>query len=127
MELNVFIAKRVTQLRKQQKISQDKLSEKAGLQQKYINKIENGKIENITVVTLEKIINALGMNYIDFFDFSKLENSDVNTNFDEDKLDVDKLDEHEAKKMLMELMEYSNRFESNFKQFKHNIDKKNTH
>lgn len=127
MELNVFIAKRIQQLRKQQKISQDQLSEDAKLQQKYINKIEKGKIKNITVVTLEKIIHALGMEYIEFFDFSTLESLEENTNIDIGKLNLNSLDEDEAKKMLGELIEYSNKFESSFKQFKNNIDKKNTH
>lgn len=127
IELNVFIAKRIKQLRKQQKITQDELSECADLQQKYINKIENGKIGNITVVTLEKIIHALGMEYTDFFDFSNLENLEENTNIDIGKLNLNSLDEDEAKKMLGELIEYSNKFESSFKQFKNNIDKKNTH
>jgi transcriptional regulator with XRE-family HTH domain len=68
--LNEFISHRIKQLRQQQHISQDVLSERATLDIKHINKIENGKI-NATVQTVDRIIHALGVTYAEFFDFTQ--------------------------------------------------------
>ncbi|MBM0195236.1 helix-turn-helix transcriptional regulator [Streptococcus suis] len=63
-----FIAHRIKALRLEHKLSQEKLSEKAGLGAKYIFNIEN-KNYNIRIHTLEKIIAALEVSYEDFFEF----------------------------------------------------------
>ena len=67
-----YIANKVKHLRKQQKMSQEDLSERAGLGLKYINQLENQNV-NLTLNTLEKVIDALGLTTEDFFDFDSLE------------------------------------------------------
>ncbi|AUC91190.1 helix-turn-helix domain-containing protein [Streptococcus suis] len=66
--LQFFIAHRIKTLRLERKLSQEKLSEKAGLGAKYIFNIEN-KNYNIRIQTLEKIIAALEVSYEEFFEF----------------------------------------------------------
>lgn len=66
--LHFFIAYRIKALRLERKLSQEKLSEKAGLGAKYILNIEN-KNYNIRIYTLEKIIAALEVSYEEFFEF----------------------------------------------------------
>ncbi len=70
--LQKYVAKKVKYHRTQQGLSQEKLSEKAGLGLKYVNNIEN-KNYNLRLQTLEKVIEALGMTPEEFFDFSSLE------------------------------------------------------
>ncbi|MCT2899022.1 XRE family transcriptional regulator [Lentilactobacillus buchneri] len=65
-KLNKLIVQRIQELRKKQGLSQDELSIKSGLEIKYVNKIENFKIV-ITIVTLDKIIQALNVDYDSFF------------------------------------------------------------
>lgn len=54
------VGNRIRYLRKQRGISQEKLALIAG--------IESGK-RNATIISLEKIINALGVSMKDFFDY----------------------------------------------------------
>lgn len=61
------LANRIKQLRKEAKISQEKLAELAGLDRTYINSIENGR-RNISIINIEKICIAFGMSLADFFD-----------------------------------------------------------
>lgn len=75
--LKEFIANRIRFLRKEQGLSQEALSELAGMEAKYINKIENMNV-NIKMETLEKIMNALSITYTNFFDF-KFQGFDNNT------------------------------------------------
>lgn len=65
-KLKKFIADRTRQLRKEQKLSQEVLSERAGLGLKYINQIENQNY-NLSIQTLAKIISALGISFEDYF------------------------------------------------------------
>lgn len=66
--LNQYIAKRIRYLRLERGITQEELSEKAGLGINYINNIEN-KFLNIKIDTLDKIIEALNLSPIEFFNF----------------------------------------------------------
>lgn len=70
-QLTHFIANRIKYLRKQQKLSQEQLSLQAGLDIKYINKLENYRF-NVRVDTLEKILDSLNITYQDFFEFEKI-------------------------------------------------------
>lgn len=67
--LQKYISAKVRYHRKQQHISQEDLSEKASLGLKYINQLEN-KNNNVTITSLEKIIQALELTPQEFFDFS---------------------------------------------------------
>lgn len=66
--LRNFIAKRVKYFRKELGFSQETVSEKAGLEPKYINKLENEKY-NLKIDTLEQILDALNISLDNFFNF----------------------------------------------------------
>ena len=70
--LQQYIAKKVKYYRKKKRLSQEELSEKAGLGLKYINQIENQNI-NISIQTLNKVITALGLTTEEFFNFNNSE------------------------------------------------------
>ena len=65
------VGSRIRQLRNQQKLSQEKLALKAGIDRTYLAGIEAGK-RNATIISLEKIIVALGVPLSEFFDFDKI-------------------------------------------------------
>lgn len=60
---------RIRDLRKQKKISQEELADKAGLHRTYIGMIERAE-KNITLINIEKIANALDMNINILLDFN---------------------------------------------------------
>ena len=78
--LQKYISQKVKYFRKQNKMSQEELSEQAGLGLKYINQLENQNV-NLTIHSLEKVIDALQMTPEDFFNFNSLEaTTDQNDN-----------------------------------------------
>lgn len=56
----VRLGKNVQRIRKEQKISQEKLAERAGLHRTYIGMIERAE-KNITLINIEKISKALNV------------------------------------------------------------------
>lgn len=64
------VGQRIRELRNNQNLSQEKLALKAEIDRTYLAGVENGK-RNISVVNLEKIVNALGTNMHDFFEYIK--------------------------------------------------------
>ena len=76
--LTDFTINRIKDLRLKNKLSQEQLSLKAELAPKYINKLENGRYK-IRLETLSKILDALQVDYLDFFELPKIsENNIVN-------------------------------------------------
>ncbi|MDB5222142.1 MAG: helix-turn-helix transcriptional regulator [Chitinophagaceae bacterium] len=74
MELTEKIGKRITELRKAKKISQQKFSYEADIERSFLTHIEKGR-KNISVGTLQRITSALQISLKDFFDskeFSKV-------------------------------------------------------
>jgi len=67
MDIRKKIGLRIKEYRTNLKLTQQKLSFKAEIDNTYINEVENGK-RNISVINLEKIILALDTNIRDFFD-----------------------------------------------------------
>jgi len=59
------IGERIEELRKDKNLTQEKLAEKAGLHRAYFWDIENGR--NISIKTIYKISQALGVNLSEFF------------------------------------------------------------
>ena len=59
-------------------MSQEELSEQAGLGLKYINQLENQNV-NLTIHSLEKVIDALEMTPEEFFNFDSLESTSDKT------------------------------------------------
>ena len=62
------LGERIKELRKKASISQEKLAELAALDRTYINSVENGR-RNISIINIEKIVNALDISLKDFFNF----------------------------------------------------------
>ena len=54
------LGSRVKELRKEKSISQESLAKTVGISRATLSKLENGYIANISIVTLDKILNALG-------------------------------------------------------------------
>lgn len=59
---------RIRVLRTQMGLSQEKLAFKAGIDRTYLAGIESGK-RNATIISIEKIVNALEISMKDFWDF----------------------------------------------------------
>ena len=82
-KLNILqkIAKRIRQLRKINKMSQEQLAEKADLHPTFIGNIERAET-NPTVTTLEKIAKAFNISLIELFTFpddEKIVGADADT------------------------------------------------
>jgi transcriptional regulator with XRE-family HTH domain len=65
-DIRMRVGMRIKELRNNLKLSQEQLGFKAELDRTYITSVEAGK-RNISVVALEKIINALESDFSDFF------------------------------------------------------------
>ena len=65
--------KRIQEIRKSKKLTQEKLAETIGLDTPNLSNIERGK-RFVTSDTLEKIVNALGVSEKDLFDFGHMKN-----------------------------------------------------
>ena len=65
--IRLKVGNRIKQLRNEQGLSQEKLALKSEVDRTYIASLENGK-RNISIVTLEKIINSLDISFSRFFE-----------------------------------------------------------
>ncbi len=73
MDLQEKIGVRITQLRKEKNLSQQRFANEADIERTFLTHIEKGR-KNISVGTLQKITSALEISLKDFFDskdFSK--------------------------------------------------------
>lgn len=70
--INVLFGLMIRQLRNERNISQEELAFECGLHRTYIGQIERAE-KNISIKSVEKIAQALGMDVKDLFDFSKLD------------------------------------------------------
>ncbi len=70
MNLKKELGKKIQQLRKQKKLTQEKLAEKVGIDSKSISKIENGN-NYPTPETLTSIAQALNCDIYELFIFNK--------------------------------------------------------
>lgn len=59
-------------------ITQEELAEKAEVHHTYIGQVERGE-KNLTIVTLEKILSALGISFTDFFEHLDFKESEETT------------------------------------------------
>lgn len=74
VEIKLKIGHRIRVLRENAKMSQKDLAYAADLDRSYIASIENGK-RNVSIVNIEKIAVALGINLKDFFDDGEFNNN----------------------------------------------------
>jgi transcriptional regulator with XRE-family HTH domain len=68
MDMNKQLGKRIKQIRKAAKLTQESLAEKAGLSVEYISRLERG-LSQPSFKTLEALAKSLNVNAKDFFDF----------------------------------------------------------
>lgn len=68
MTIEEKVGKRIKELRNNLCISQEELGFRSGVHRTYIASLEVGK-RNISVATLEKIVNALEVSFSEFFNF----------------------------------------------------------
>jgi len=73
-QLQKYISNRIRECRKEKKLSQEQLSNDAGLGIKAIQNIENLKYD-FKIQTLEKVLTALDMTVEEFFNFPLSDNS----------------------------------------------------
>lgn len=66
MNIQEKIGSRIKELRLLKKLSQEALANIAEVDRTYMTSVENGR-RNISVVTLEKILIALGISFKEFF------------------------------------------------------------
>jgi transcriptional regulator with XRE-family HTH domain len=66
MDIKVAIGERIAELRKAKKLSQQKFSYEAEIERSYLTHVEKGR-KNISIDTLIKITDALGVSLKDFF------------------------------------------------------------
>ena len=74
MDLQEKIGVRITQLRKEKKLSQQKFAYEADIERSFLTHIEKGR-KNISVGTLERVLIALEISIKDFFDSEIFTNS----------------------------------------------------
>lgn len=67
-DLNKQLGKRIKQIRKTAKLTQERLAEKTGLSIEYISRIERG-IAQPSLKTIEKMVEVLNVEVRSFFDF----------------------------------------------------------
>jgi transcriptional regulator with XRE-family HTH domain len=66
MDIKVKIGLRIKELRGEKKLTQEELAWEANVDRTYMNHVENGR-KNISIQSLEKIINALEVSIAEFF------------------------------------------------------------
>ena len=66
MDIKEKIGKRIKQIRELKGMSQKDLAYSAGLDRRYIARVQNGD-RNISIVNIEKIANAMHITLSDFF------------------------------------------------------------
>ena len=54
------IGNKIKSLRKEKRISQEALAKRVGISRNTLSKLENGYIANISIVTLDRVLNVLG-------------------------------------------------------------------
>ncbi len=68
MTIEEKVGNRIKELRGKLEISQEELGFRSGVHRTYIASLEVGK-RNISIATLEKIVNALEVSFSEFFNF----------------------------------------------------------
>jgi transcriptional regulator with XRE-family HTH domain len=66
MSIKVKVGQRIRELRNEIGISQEALANRAEIDRTYVTDVENGR-RNISIENLEKLVNALQVEFKDFF------------------------------------------------------------
>ena len=54
------LGKRIKTLRKEKKLSQEKLAKEVGISRVTLSKLENGYLANVSIATLDNVVSILG-------------------------------------------------------------------
>jgi transcriptional regulator with XRE-family HTH domain len=71
--IKILVGNRIKYFRSKEKISQEELANSAMMARGFVSGVETGK-RNITVETLGKIIEVLGVSYAEFFNDKNFQN-----------------------------------------------------
>lgn len=93
-----LLGRRIKEIRKSRKLTQERLSELVGVDFRYISRIELGKCYP-SLETLEKIANALSVELRELFEFSHMTASPIVTKQEIDEL-LEEADEKERQTIL---------------------------
>ena len=66
MDIRISVGNKIKELRRERNLSQEDLAFLSGLDRTYINSVENGR-RNISIISLEKIANGLGVKIRNIF------------------------------------------------------------
>jgi repressor LexA len=82
------IGEKIKELRLKKRISQEELGKLSGFARTYINKIEAGKIPNITILTAQKLAGALGVSTDDLMEKTSSDKSGLSDRPIDDMLSI---------------------------------------
>lgn len=77
VDIKIRIGQRIQELRIKQGLSQEALALKADVSTSHIGKLERGE-RNATIESLEKVVNALNVSFLDIFRFSDNDRDVIN-------------------------------------------------
>ena len=98
------IIKRIIELRKLKKLTQEQLAEKAGISTNSVGQMERGVIK-ISIVTFVALLKALNISYKDFFDGIEDNSSITYTSTDYLTDIVKQIDQHKNRDEYIEILE----------------------
>lgn len=77
-QISKLVGNRIKSIRKEKGWSQEELAFRAGIHPAYLGTVERGE-KSVTLDSLEKIINALGVTFEDFFRYTSFKGEYVTT------------------------------------------------
>jgi transcriptional regulator with XRE-family HTH domain len=63
----VTVGQKIREIRVAKRLTQEQIEQRTGIKREYLSKIETGGLPNITIKTLKKITDALGVPLSRFF------------------------------------------------------------
>ena len=100
MQLKILLGKRIRELRKHRKMSQERLAELVEIDYKNIGKIETGQ-NYPSAATLEKIAAAFGVKEFELFEFEHHKDEDI---LESQILQIYKSQTPENKKLIFKIL-----------------------
>ena len=61
------VGEKIREIRVAKKLTQEQIEQRTGIKREYLSKIETGGLPNVTIKTLKKITDALGVPLSKFF------------------------------------------------------------
>lgn len=106
IRLRHIIGTRIKNKRNQTGLTQEQLAEKAGMHPTYMGKLERGD-KSATLDSLEKVVNALGLSYIDLFkDIQPIGNEESENHVLHELINKLNMKSLEEQKAVLELFDF---------------------